>query len=116
MPVLENDVAEVEGGIDVAVGVEDVLDQAIDAALAQAGEIGTDFAPFAVDLVTGEAVFGEDFLTGVGIEMLCRAESGAAISDQLLGLLLGREDAAGELLQSLVEIRHVRRRQTIVDA
>ena len=84
--VFEGEGVEVKVGIDVAVGVEDVLAEALGAAGADAVELRADEAAFALDLMAGGAVHfedvGSDFEMGLGF-----GESGGAGGDEGVELL-----------------------------
>ena len=56
-----------EGDIDVAVGVEDVFEEAIEAAVADAVELGADEDALVGDFVAGGAVLFIDGLAAVGL-------------------------------------------------
>ena len=79
--VFEGEGVEVEVGIDVAVGVEDVFAEALGAAGADAVELRADEAAFALDLMAGGAVHledvGSDFDVGLGF-----GEGGSAGGDE----------------------------------
>ena len=67
-----------EGHIDVAVGIEHVLDEPIEAAAADAVELRADDRALAGDLVAGGAVLGEDGLAASrGSASLWRRRRGA---------------------------------------
>ena len=51
---------EVEGDIDVAVGVEDVFPESVEPPVADAVELWADLRPLAADLMAGRAIFLED--------------------------------------------------------
>lgn len=84
--VFEGEGVEVEVGIDVAVGVEDVFAEALGAAGADAVELRADEAAFALNLMASGAVHledvGSDFEVGLGF-----AESGDAGGDEGVELL-----------------------------
>ena len=60
LAVLESEVGDAKGLVDVAVGVEDVFHQAVEAAAADAVELGADLGPLAAELVADRAVLLED--------------------------------------------------------
>ena len=65
--VLHFDDVEVEDGIDGAVGVEDVFDEAFGSAVPGSVELGADDFALAADLMADGAVGGEDELAGGGL-------------------------------------------------
>ena len=61
------DCGDAEGEVDVAVGIEDVFDEAFKTAIADAVEIGSEAVALAGDLVAGGALLPENELPGSGI-------------------------------------------------
>ena len=60
LAVLEGEVRDPEALVDVAIGVEDVFEQPLEAAAADAVELGADLGPLALELVADPAVLLED--------------------------------------------------------
>jgi len=79
--VFQRDGGEAEVGVDVAAGVEDVLDGALDRARADAVEGGAEVAAGVFDAVAGGAVLGEDGGAAGGVG-LGGGEGGDAGEDQ----------------------------------
>src|SRR5207253_4406161 len=85
--VFEADVGVAERGVDVAIGVENVFDDPIGPAGADALELRTDHAADAGEAVTGRTVADENLLA-FGRRGLRVGECGAALLDQLFKLLV----------------------------
>ena len=78
LAVLEGEVGDAKGLVDVAVRVEDVFHQTVEAAAADAVELWADLGPFSAQLVADRTVFLEDLAPGnrIGLGSL---ESVAAV-------------------------------------
>ena len=95
LAILEGELGRAEGLVDVAVGVEDVLQQTFEAPDPHAVELGADLRPLAADLVTGRAMRLERLRPGRGV-VPARGEAGASGLEELVQAEVGGGEAAPE--------------------
>ena len=74
-----------KGNIDVAVGIEDVFEEAVETAIADAVELRADERAFVANLMTGGAVLFVDSLAALAIR--CGAGEGAAALAEILAAI-----------------------------
>src|SRR5262249_55193339 len=103
---------QIQGGraeclIDIAIGVEDVLQDAIHAANAEAVELRANLGALAGDLMTDATVFLEDRGARRRIG-LCLEKERSPPNELLLQLLIGRGQAPGQAGHPSLPVRDLR--------
>jgi hypothetical protein len=91
LAVFQRDGGEAEVGVDVAAGVEDVFDHALDAARTDTVERGAEVAAGVFDAVTGGAVLGEERRTACGVGLGGSDRGGAGEDESVEAGVFGGE-------------------------